>query len=298
MPLHHLGSLFILSANIAASSLLEVPTSLPELKIFPTYAAIVSNFIGGRSLSEIGSENEAVVDAVLFLGFFILSKSSGIDLPEHGEDFTAVLQRLSILSAECSSPTLRYHAHVLTSSILHAHPVDTVRLAFIHDTLEHFPYENLKVSAIGWLKDELLSAASEAKSSPTFNSVFLTPLTISKLAPVLFPNPRKLSPAGVEYEHFFASISFYLTALNLYYLFLSSASLYLNLDIKTMSQQLDVRGNFLLPLRDMGREISRGMGKQSDLGESLAEEIKVLTEMKLLETAVQMLDEALKKKGL
>lgn len=297
-PLHHQGSLFFLSAMIAASALLDVPTSLPEARIFPSYGAIIFNFIGENSLSEIGSENEAVVDAVLFLGFFILSQKSEIDPPKDGEDFTLVLQRLSILSAECASPSLRYHAHILTTSILYSHPQDTVRLAFIHDTLEHCPYENLKGSAIGWLKDEILAADSKLKLSPSFKSVFLSPSAISKLIPVLFPNPRKLFTPGMEHEQFFAYFSFYLAALNFYYLLLTSASLYLNLEIKTLTQQHDLQGTFLLPLRGIGLEIDREMTRQSDGGESAAEEGKILAETELLETTIQMVEEAVKKKGL
>lgn len=297
-PFHHQGSLFLLCAMVVASALLDVPTSLPELRIFPSYGAIIFNFIGEDSLSEIGSENEAVVDAVLFLGFFILSQNSEIDPPKDGEEFTLVLQRLSILSAVCTSPSLRYHAHVLTTSILRSHPLDTVRLAFIHDTLEHCPYENLKGSAIGWLKDEILVADSKLKLSPSFKSVFLSPSTISKLVPVLFPNPRKLFTPGMEHEQFFAYFSFYLAALNFYYLLLTSASLYLNLEIKTLTQQHDLRGTFLLPLRDIGREVDRGTVRQSDGGESAAEEGKILAETELLETTIQMIEEGLKKKEL
>ncbi|MCJ1466952.1 hypothetical protein MMC07_005574 [Pseudocyphellaria aurata] len=294
VPLNTLGSLFILTAMIAASSILDVPTSSPTLQIFPDYAAIVSNFIGENSMSEIGTENEAVVDALLFLGFSTLSHKSRINSPEDAESFTPVLQRLSILSAECPLPSLRYHAHVLTTSILHSHPLDTVRLAFIHDTLEHCPYENLKGSAVGWLKDDILAAESELKRSPS-KSVFLLPSTIAKLAPALFPNPRKLFGAGAEHEQLFAYFSFFLAALNLYYLLLSSESLYSALDIKTLTQQYDFRGIFLLPLREIGRDIDRGMGKQSDAGEN---EGKGIAEMELLECTIQMVDEALQKKGL
>lgn len=298
MSLHHSGSLYILSAMIAASILLEVPTSLPSFQIFPDYAAIISNFIGENSMSEIGSENETVVDAVLFIGFFTLSQNSEISPAEDSEAFTVILQRLSILSAECPSPSLRYHAHVLTSSILHSHPLDTVRLAFIHDTLEHCPYENLKGSAIGWLKDEILAADSKAKSSPSFKSGFLLPSTVSNLAPVVFPNPRKLFADGTECEQLFVYFSFYLAALNLYYLLLSSASLYLQLEIKPLTQQHDLRGTFLQPLRDMGRKIDRVVAKQSDGGEGMAEAGTKMTEMELLETTIEMVEEALKKKGL
>lgn len=270
---------------IAASTLLNVPTSLPALRIFPDYAAIVSNFIGEKSMNEIGSENEAVVDAVLCLGFSTLSQNSDINPPEDVETFTVLLQHLSILSAELPSPSLRYHAHVLNSLLLHAHPSDTARLAFIHDTLEHCPYENLKGSAVGWLKHDILAAESKVKQSPS-KSIFLLPSTLSQLAPVLFPDPRKLFAAGTEHEQLLAYLSFFLAALNLLYLLLSSASLYADLNIKTLTCQHDLRGTFLLPLRDMSREF----GGVTDGMRS--------TEMELLESTTQMVEEALAEKKL
>lgn len=302
MPLPPLGSLFILTAMMAASTLLDVPTSLPALRIFPDYAAIICNFIGERSMSSIGSESEAVVDAVLFLGFFALSQRADLDPPEDSETFVAVLQHLSILSAECPSPRLRYHAHVLAASILHAHPVDSVRLTFIHDTLEHCPYENLKGSAIGWLKTELLAAPQ--------TSVFLSPRTLATLAPHLFPNPHPL----VDQVQFRARLAFFLATLNLYYLLLSSAELYRQLDLQTLTPRHDLRGTFLAPLRAMGREIGRGMAEQSEAETATPNEAKAAeqsgaetdretatqseTEMELLERTIQMVEDALVQKGL
>jgi hypothetical protein len=108
--------------------------------------------------------------------------------PLEDEDFLQHLQSLSLLSANNPSPTLRYAAHVLTSSILHAHPVDRVRLTFITDTLEECPYDSLKASAVSWLREEIITA-EERKSE----NVFASTAALTAAQPYLFPNNTELS---------------------------------------------------------------------------------------------------------
>ena len=141
----------------ASSALFYAPASLPSLSLIPDFATILASSLGDSATGSTGAEPEPLIDAVLFLGFLIIKSGRGIP-PDNDTAYNNILQRLSLLSANMPSPALRYHAYVLTCSILHAHPSDHVRLAFIGDTLEHCPYENLKASAIGWLKDEILAA--------------------------------------------------------------------------------------------------------------------------------------------
>lgn len=287
--LHHAGSLFLLSAIIAASSLFDVPTNLPSFGIFPEYTAVVSMFIGAKSVSCIGTENIPVVDAILFLGFFVLTHGPQSSSPQEDEDFSDVLQRLSILSAENPSPTLRYHAHVLTSSILESHPSDNVRLTFIRDTLEHCPYEGLKASAVGWFKHELLTVSKDISGSnssnhPVSSRVFTSPSTISTLFPFLFPNPRVLhSSADAQYQDFLTHYSFYLATLNLSYLLLSSPTLFSSLHISALFKKNGFRANFLRPLADMEKE----MGNPKVVGPEMCEEILLGGMIQIVEAALQ-----------
>ena len=157
--------------------------------------------------------------------------------------FNNVLQRLSLLSANMPSPVLRYHAHLLTSNVLHLNPSENSRLAFIRDTLEHCPFENLKASAIGWLKDEILAAekAEQSNKEPDVeHSIFATPAALTTLAPFIFPSPEKLMEGQSildSYSTFQAYEPFYLAVLNLLYLLLSSGTLSTRLQMAEIAKQ-------------------------------------------------------------
>lgn len=222
----------------ASSTLFDAPASLPPLSLVPDFAGILASSLGDSATGSTGAESEPLVDAVLFLGFCIINSqpihSIRGDSAGRGDDeyaFTNILQRLSLLSANMPSPVLRYHAHLLTSSILHLNPSEKSRLAFIRDTLEHCPFGNLKASAIGWLKDEILAAekAEQSRNEPDAEaSLFTTSAALSTLAPFIFPNPEKLMEGQTNtdsYATFQAYQPFYLAVLNFLYLLLSSNTL-------------------------------------------------------------------------
>lgn len=160
--------------------------------MFPDHAKLVKHFIGANGPQNIGGEELGVVDAVLALGLWLEHNNMFVSGPLEDEDFLQHLQSLSLLSANCPAPTLRYGAHILTSSILHAHPADRVRLTFISDTLER-PYESLKASAVSWLKEEIITA-NERKSE----NAFATTVALSAAQPYLFPDNTALAEASDE----------------------------------------------------------------------------------------------------
>ncbi len=134
-----------------------------------------------------------MIDAILAIGLWLEHNNQFVSGPLEDEDFLQHLQTLSLLSANTPSPTLRYAAHVFTSSILHAHPVDRLRLSFISDTLEYCPYETLKASAVSWLKEEIITA-QERKSE----NVFASTIALAAAQPYLFPDTSALTGASDE----------------------------------------------------------------------------------------------------
>lgn len=277
----------------AASALFDVPISLPKMQIFPEHTAIINNFIAAPETGGIGSEPETLLDSIVFLGSFILSNQDAT-LPPNDEAFTGLLQRLSLLSANTPSPTLRYHAHVLTSSLLHSHPSDHVRLAFIKDTLEHCPYENLKASAVGWLKDEILIAdGSQHDHTNDSPSIFTTPTALTTLAPLLFPDlhPTTDQPPEQDHHHSFrVHQPFYLAVLNLYYLLLSSQSLFPRLEIARLTEDYNIREGFLQGLADVSRVLRAEIS-----GEDEDEDEEALKELGLLDATIEMVRDAVLK---
>ena len=233
----------------AASTLFDSLASLPPLSLVPDFAGILASSLGDSATGSTGAESEPLIDAVLFLGFLVINSqvesSPAGDGDERDDDhvLTNILQRLSLLSANMPSPVLRYHAHLLTSTILHLNPSENSRLAFIRDTLEHCPFENLKASAIGWLKDEILAAekAEQSKDEPVADdSIFTTSAALSTLAPFIFPDPDKLMQGQSmtdSYATFQAYQPFYLAVLNLLYLLLSSDTLSGRLHMAEVAKQ-------------------------------------------------------------
>jgi hypothetical protein len=188
VPLSRGGALFLISSFVFTSTMFGTQTPLPPLSIFPDHAKILKSFIHTADPETIGSENPGIIDAVLAIGLWLEHTNKFVSGPLEDEDFLQHLQSLSLLSANNPSPTLRYAAHALTSAILHAHPVDRVRMTFITDTLEECPYETLKASAVSWLKEEIITA-EERKS----DSVFSSSAAITAVQPYLFPDNAQLS---------------------------------------------------------------------------------------------------------
>ena len=246
-----MGSLYLFAAMQASSVLFGAPTVL-HLDIFPSHSRILESFIGDANMEGIGAERGSLVDAVLLLGFVALQKSSFGALGED-QDFNRYLQRLSVLSANTPSPRLRYHAHVLTSTVLHAHPSAHVRLAFIQDTLDQCPYENLKACAVGWLKDEVLSASTDTREGGVYGkdehfSFFASVHALDAIAPYLFP---AFTPSTFEQSMFSLQIPFLLAVLNFYYLLCTSQPLRERLCVATVTTQHDILGRFINPLREL-----------------------------------------------
>ena len=315
VPFSRTGSLYLLATMAASSVLFGVPTSMPLLHLLPDFAAIVMSFIGDPSIGGIGMEPVPLIDSILFLGFVITNTQEDV-VSENDQNFNNILQRLSLVSANMPQPPMRYNAHLLTSTILHLHPSDHVRLAFIRDTLEHCPYENLKASAVGWLKDELLLAdkqEQQSKVSDDESSIFSSPVVLTILGPFLFINPSTLlegqSPAE-DHEIFLAYQPFFLAVLNLLYLLLTSSSLYTNLDIASLLKERDP-SQFLKPLEETAngfREklMSGDLGYRHSEGEDIAtagsryreEKDRELAPMKLLAMTVQEVLGAMAKHGI
>lgn len=244
IPLSRTGALILLTARIVKQELYPSATgeASSSMSVFPEHATILTNFIGGLGPQTVGLEPEALLDTVLALGLISVEHNK-VGEPSDDEAFARYLQVLSLISANTPSPSLRGHAHYLTTTILRSHPHDLVRLTFIRDTLEHCPYENLKASAVSWLKGETLEANSPQAQSQTDDSgetnIFATPVAISTVAPFLWPDltghyPSLDSDVAETWMQFRQELSFYVAALNFYYLLLQAKHLHETLGIKQL----------------------------------------------------------------
>jgi hypothetical protein len=257
IPLSKTGSLLLFAARKNQKEL-YASAGLGEdgaISIFPDHSTILTNFIGTLGPQAVGLEPEPLLDAILSLGLISLHHNK-IGEPADDEQFEQYLQTLSLVSANCPSPSLRYHAHYLVSTILRSHPSDLVRLTFIRDTLAHCPYENLKASAVGWLKGETLEAnipQPEDEKPDTAESIFSTPVALSEVSPFLFPDLTSSWTSAVEisesWMEFRMELGFYLAALNFYYLLLTAKMLHENLAIAGLHKRSRIETTYLAPLK-------------------------------------------------
>ena len=280
IPLSRVGSLLLYTARQSSMYLHESrpAETPPPFAIFPDHHELLKHCLSSPAsgTGTLGTEPYALIDAAIALGLICLEQDN-IGEPQSDEDFNTYLQLISLLSSNCPSPNLRGHAHYLTSTVLRSHPDESVRLSFIRDTLEHCPFENLKVSAVGWIKGETIEAnpptpmpGHEANASPSSKSMFATPLALDSLAPFLFPSVSVdiLTPPIEEaYATFGANLSFYLSSLNLLYLLLCAKHLHSALEIQDMWKDNDVAGSFLQPLRDASKRFRTAMQPGNELAE-------------------------------
>ncbi|KAF1965936.1 DUF1760-domain-containing protein [Bimuria novae-zelandiae CBS 107.79] len=272
IPLSKTGALLLYTARTVKQELYTNVSSedAPFIHIFPDHSTILQNYIGVIGQQTVGMEPEALLDAVLALGLIAVEKNA-VGEPNDDDSFAKYLQTTSLISANSPSSSLRYHAHYLTSTTLRSHPSSIVRLTFIRDTLEHCPYENLKASAVTWLKGETLEANSNVPPSASSSSshaahdathdtdsedasIFSTPVALHTTAPFLFPDltstytpTMDLSEAFIQFRQ---ELGFYLAALNFYYLLLTAKPLHDVLDIRALRRESQLEGHYLTPLNE------------------------------------------------
>lgn len=252
IPLSRTGALILLTAQnvkqeLYAAAKDDEPSSI---SLFPEHATILNNFVGALGPQTVGLEPEALLDIIVALGLIALEKNN-VGEPTDDEAFAKYLQTVSLISANTQSPSLRGHAHYLTTTALRSHPHDLVRLTFIRDTLEYCPYENLKASAVSWLKGETLEANAhilqgndqppnhDAEASP---SIFANPAAIATVAPYLWPDLTTHYSSSVDlaeaWMQFRQELGFYVAALNFYYLLVQAKPLHDALGVRDLDLKL------------------------------------------------------------
>ena len=252
-PLSRVGALYCIAAK-ASMHLLHDRNPTISISLFNDHDQTTKNFV---ELDGIGTQSASLIDAILLLGWAALVVNGGFEEPESNEVFYEHLQRLSLLSANTPFSSLRYQAHVLSSTILFAHISSKARLGYIRDTLEHCPYENLKVSAIGWLKDETLAAFA----TPTGNKIettefrapydgkddanaFASPSSLKSVAPYLFAGPTT-----EDEEELALTFPYWLAVVNFYYLLCSSPVIYKGLEVAKLISGKDDDRTFFRKLK-------------------------------------------------
>ncbi|TAQ85419.1 hypothetical protein B7494_g6248 [Chlorociboria aeruginascens] len=212
IPLSRSGSLYLIASSVFSSVIFGTKSLQPKMTIFPDHAKLTAYFLDGDEESST-EPSEAIIDAILAIGLWLEHNNSFVSGPLDDQDFHEHLRSLSLLSAMNPKPPMRYAAHVLTSAILHAHPIDRVRLTFISETLsaEDRLFQPLRVSAITWLKEEIVTADERLSQN-----AFASPTALTSVQSYLFPDMSHLDRLSNEQliEKLLQDFPFHMSVIN------------------------------------------------------------------------------------
>jgi hypothetical protein len=186
--------------------------------VFPELAQIFSHFVGGfTNLDEIAfGQPHALLDSLLALTVYALQQT--ITPPSSEVDFKDFVVTLTACTARQSHGIVRQ----IPAAVIQSNPSAETRFKLIHKILEDERLASARDSAIAWLKDELLSTADKPPST-----LFQDPLYFSALFPALFKPVTAAASCDLVTSWTLLTQTQgppLHSALNLYYLLLSSAS--------------------------------------------------------------------------
>jgi hypothetical protein len=215
IPLQRHGALLLLAARSAAN-VLWPGAGTARVPIYPDLAVIFSNFIGNGAAEE---QPQALHDALLTIT--AMSLHDQVEQPTDEKQYSDLV--LSVTT--CSSRQIYNSLRKIPATIARSHPDEVTRFKLIRRILEKEELVYARETAIGWLKDEILTA-------PEPNTSFHDPHYFSVLFPIIF-NVAELeslvdpsSNVVVPFLRFTQTVAPYThAALSLYYILLSSTQL-------------------------------------------------------------------------
>jgi hypothetical protein len=158
---------------------------------------------------------------------------------------------------------------------------------------------------VSWLKGETLEANAprpqSAEDEHEETNIFATPVALSTVAPFLWPDLTKQYAADTSLEdswmQFRQELSFYVAALNFYYLLLQARHLHETLGVKELNESHSIQSQYLDMLKQTAsrfqKELESGGGALVIEGEEALGQAKA--DVGLLEKVVEWVEGELKK---
>ncbi|KAL4812743.1 YAP-binding/ALF4/Glomulin [Aspergillus spinulosporus] len=244
IPLERHGSLLLLVARAAVGKLFTGKAL--QISIYPDLARIFNNYVGKfRSLDEFAFEQPHVLlDSLMALT--ALSLQGPIPAPSNESEFTNFVTLLTACTVRQNYSTVRR----IPAEIINANPSQVARFKVIRKVLEDERYRTIKDRAIDWLKNEVFKAAKETLGPEP--NIFLNPHYFSVLFPLIFASPALdldlSSDLVTSWVRFTQTLSPSIhSALNLYYILISSAELRSQLQLEKTYAYF--RSRFLEPVK-------------------------------------------------
>ncbi|KAH8429513.1 uncharacterized protein LDX57_007175 [Aspergillus melleus] len=269
IPLERHGSLLLLAARSATAELFSTGQVVP-LPVFPDLARVFQNFVGGYNTPDdvAFGQPQVLLDSLLTLT--VLSMQHEIGQPSTTKEFREFILALTACTTRQNYGTVRR----IPGDIVHSHPSHLLRFKIIRCILEEHHFLAVKDDAIGWLKQEILKAASQPEPN-----IFLNPHYFSVLFPLLFNSSSLLLNVSTDLVASWIKFSQTLTpaihaAVNLYYVLVSSPQLRAQLQLE--KSYIYFRDQFLDPLRSLIRAFESDLPKNGGDGRiqnSVGEEV-------------------------
>ncbi|KAJ5347700.1 hypothetical protein MYU51_009663 [Penicillium brevicompactum] len=237
IPLERHGSLLLLAARTAGATLFASGQPLPPVSVFPELSVIFKHFVGETTnFDEIAfGQPHALLDSLLAVTVYALQQP--INPPSSESEFKDFVVTLTACTARQSHGIVRQ----IPATVFRSHPSPETRFKLIYTILEDEHLASARDSAIAWLKEELLASSSTLFQDPHyFWALFPTLFSPVKAASSsdLVVNWTRLTQTQGPPLH---------SALNLYYLLLSSTSLRSQLQLEKTVKFF--RAHVLNPLR-------------------------------------------------
>jgi hypothetical protein len=179
-----------------------------------------------------------------------------------------------------------------------------VQIEFIKDTLENCPFENLKVSAVSWIKGLTLDAAMSIQKGEPTESLFATAAPLNSLSHSLFPDLTLEYPndlAGGDFSefwtHYLLDSTFYTTVLNFLFLLLHSTFLHERLQLKRILEDNEVHVDFVGHLRKTVKTFLSKMEAGGPLHDAAQEDPSLIPQQEIVLMWCDNVDGEAKKLG-
>lgn len=243
IPLERHGSLLLLAARAAGFTLFTSGLQMPPLSVFPDISAIFANFLGqSENVDEVAyGQPHALLDSLLALT--VHAMQNPIVTPSSETEF----KDFAIALTACTARQTHGIVRQIPATVVHSHPSSATRFKLIRTILEEKSLMSIRDSAIAWLREEIIGHESA-------DTVFHDPLHFWALFQPLFGPVKTATSANLldSWMRLTQTEGPALhSALNLYYLLLSSSSLRDTLQLeKTVAT---FRNQVLCPLRKLFR---------------------------------------------
>ncbi|KAF3483296.1 uncharacterized protein GIQ15_02620 [Arthroderma uncinatum] len=257
IPLERHGCILLLAARCVTVTLFGSGARDYDLLLYPDIVNILLNFLGDYEspYTAAAQEPTALIDSILSLAAVAKTSTSEQDTDEEG--FKTLVYGLTA----CARGPTQFRAFTRLGSIparaFHAYPDIQVRYNLILEILNEEESEYARLSALQWLKEELISYSTTLEDTDSGNP-FSDPESFTFLFQSIykFSHPVQSSPPSnvpegitpriwMEFVQEFAPL--YLAKLNFYYFLCKSPKLAEQLHIDTLLSIFDSK--FLTPLK-------------------------------------------------